>query len=154
MESELIEVRFRLTPPDPGHNRYPFGADSMDSLRLPANAPLRYVAGMPTETLVVLCTLPDRSHAYRIAHTLIEEQLAACVNIIPGVSSVYRWRDKVHQDEEILLLIKTAQPVFDRLEQRIRALHPYELPEIIAVPVRTGQAEYLQWINDSLRITP
>jgi periplasmic divalent cation tolerance protein len=109
---------------------------------------------MPTETLVVLCTLPDRSHAYRIAHMLVEEQLAACINLIPGVSSVYRWQGAVHQDEEILLLIKTTQPVFTRLEQRIRALHPYELPEIIAVPIRTGLAEYLQWINDSLSPTP
>jgi periplasmic divalent cation tolerance protein len=126
----------------------------MNIRHLPATTPLRYVAGMSTETLVVLCTLPDRSHAYRIAHTLVEEQLAACINIIPGISSVYRWRDEVHHDKEILLLIKTAQPVFDRLERRIRALHPYELPEIIAVPIRTGQAEYIKWINDSLSIVP
>lgn len=109
---------------------------------------------MPTETLVVLCTLPERDFASRMAHTLVEEQLAACVNLIPGLVSVYRWQGAVQQDEEVLLLIKTSQAAYPRLEQRIRALHPYELPEIIAVPIQTGQAEYLQWISDSLLSTP
>jgi periplasmic divalent cation tolerance protein len=105
---------------------------------------------MLTETLVVLCTLPDREHASQIAHALVEEQLAACVNLIPGLVSVFRWQGAVQQDEEVLLLIKTSQAVYPQLEQRIRALHPYELPEIIAVPIQTGQAEYLQWISNSL----
>jgi periplasmic divalent cation tolerance protein len=105
---------------------------------------------MLTETLVVLCTLPDREHASQMANTLVEEQLAACVNLIPGLVSVFRWQGTVQQDEEVLLLIKTSQAVYPQLEQRIRALHPYELPEIIAVPIQTGQAEYLQWINNSL----
>lgn len=109
---------------------------------------------MSTDKLVVLCTVPDRGQAMQIAQALVEEQLAACVNVIPGLVSVYRWQDAVQQDEEVLLLIKTAQPVYLKLEQRIRALHPYELPEIIAVPIQTGQAEYLQWISDSLTLTP
>ena len=105
---------------------------------------------MPSETLVVLCTLPEQEIAARIAGILVQEQLAACVNIIPGLTSVYRWKDAVHQDNEVLLLIKSTAAIYPQLEQRIQALHPYELPEIIAVPIQTGQADYIQWINDSL----
>jgi periplasmic divalent cation tolerance protein len=105
---------------------------------------------MPSETLVVLCTLPEQEVAARIAGILVQEQLAACVNIIPGLTSVYRWKDAVHRDDEVLLLIKSTAAMYSRLEQRIQALHPYELPEIIAVPIQTGQADYIQWINDSL----
>ena len=105
---------------------------------------------MSSETLVVLCTLPDQEIAARIAGLLVEEQLAACVNIIPGLVSVYRWEGSVQQDNEVLLLIKTVAAIYPQLEQRIRAMHPYELPEIIAVPLQTGQADYIQWINDSL----
>jgi periplasmic divalent cation tolerance protein len=109
---------------------------------------------MPTETLVVLCTLPDREPAARLAQTLVEERLAACVNLVPGLTSWYRWQGSVQQDAEVLLLIKTTQAVYTRLEQRIRALHPYELPEIIAVPIQTGQADYLKWIQECLTVTP
>jgi len=105
---------------------------------------------MSSETLVVLCTLPEQEIAVRIAGILVEEQLAACVNIIPGLTSVYRWKDAVQQDSEVLLLVKSTVAVYPQLEQRIQTLHPYELPEIIAVPIRTGQADYIQWINDSL----
>ena len=105
---------------------------------------------MSSETLVVLCNLPDQEIAARIAGVLVEEQLAACVNIIPGLVSVYRWEGTVQQDNEVLLLIKTVAAIYPQLEQRIRAMHPYELPEIIAVPLQTGQADYIQWINDSL----
>ncbi len=84
------------------------------------------------------------------AGTLVEEQLPACVNIIPGLTSVYRWKGDVHQDKEVLLLIKTTAAIYPQLEQRVQALHPYELPEIIAVPIQTGQADYIQWINNSL----
>jgi periplasmic divalent cation tolerance protein len=108
---------------------------------------------MPIDTLVVLCTVPDRKQATRIAHLLVDEQLAACVNLVPGLVSVYRWQGAVQQDDEILLLIKTTQGVYTKLEQRLRALHPYELPEIIAVPVQAGQADYLQWISDSLTVS-
>lgn len=105
---------------------------------------------MSSETLVVLCTLPDQESAARIAGTLVEEQLAACVNIVPGLVSIYRWEGAVQQDNEVLLLIKTIAAVYPQLEQRVRTLHPYELPEIIAVPLQTGQADYIQWINNSL----
>jgi periplasmic divalent cation tolerance protein len=105
---------------------------------------------MSNETLVVLCTLPDQEIAAGIAGTLVEEQLAACVNIIPGLTSVYRWEGAVQKDNEVLLLIKTGAAIYPQLEQRIRGLHPYELPEIIAVPIQTGQADYIQWITNSL----
>lgn len=109
---------------------------------------------MPTETLVVLCTLPDRDQAMRLARALVEEGLAACVNLVPGLTSVYRWQGSVQEDAEVLLLVKTSQAVYTRLEQRIRALHPYELPEIIAVPLQTGQADYLKWIQENLTTAP
>jgi len=99
---------------------------------------------------LVLCTLPDADSAGRIAGILVEERLAACVNIVPGLVSVYRWDGAVQQDDEVLLLIKTTQAVYGQLEQRIRTLHPYELPEIISLPIQTGQADYIQWIKNNL----
>ncbi len=99
---------------------------------------------------LVLCTVPDRDSAERIAETLVAEQLAACINIIPGISSVYRWKGKLEKDEELLLFIKTSQGAYHALEQRIRALHPYELPEIIAVPIQTGQEDYTRWIESNI----
>ncbi len=100
--------------------------------------------------IVVFCTLPDTDSAGRIAGILVEERLAACVNVVPGLISVYRWDGAVQRDEEVLLLIKTTQAVYGQLEQRMRVLHPYELPEIIAVPIQTGQADYIQWIKNTL----
>ena len=105
---------------------------------------------MPTRLQVVLCTVPDRENAERIAETLVAEQLAACVNIIPGITSVYRWQGAVEKGEELLLFIKTRQDAYSALEQRIRALHPYELPEIIAVPIQTGQKDYIRWIESNI----
>ena len=106
---------------------------------------------MPTDLQIVLCTVPDPQTGEQIANALVSEQLAACVNIIPGISSVYRWKGAVQQDREALLIIKTGQDSQAPLEQRIRALHPYELPEIIAVPIHTGQKDYLEWITSSLK---
>ncbi|MGB5441038.1 MAG: divalent-cation tolerance protein CutA [Gammaproteobacteria bacterium] len=105
---------------------------------------------MPSKPQLVLCTVPDRASAERIAEALVDEQLAACINIIPGITSVYRWKGALEKDEELLLFIKTSEAVYDSLEQRIRALHPYELPEIIAVPIQTGQEDYIRWIENSL----
>ncbi len=99
---------------------------------------------------VVLCTAPDSETAGSIAEALIAEKLAACVNVLPGITSVYRWQGAVEQAEEVLLVIKTGAGAWSRLEARIRALHPYELPEIIAVPIETGQQNYLDWIRESL----
>lgn len=106
---------------------------------------------MNPEPQVILCTVPDTDTAGTIASTLVSEQLAACVNIVPGITSVYRWKGAVEQDNECLLLIKTDKAMWNALESRIQSLHPYELPEIIAVPIATGQQDYLQWITDSLK---
>ncbi|MGH8122141.1 MAG: divalent-cation tolerance protein CutA [Rudaea sp.] len=96
--------------------------------------------------LIVLCTCPDDTVGERIATALVEERLAACVNRLPGVASTYRWRDKVCRDSEQLLLIKTASARFDALRERIVELHPYELPEVIALDVATGLDRYLAWV--------
>ena len=96
--------------------------------------------------IVVFCTCPDESSAERIGSALVEERLAACVNRIGGVVSTYRWQDKVSRDDEMLLLIKTTSERFDAVRERIVALHPYELPEIIAVDIARGLPAYLDWI--------
>ena len=96
--------------------------------------------------LVVLNTCPDLATAERIATTLVEERLAACVNRVTGVASTYRWQGEVQHGNEILLLIKTTGERFDAVRERIVALHPYELPEIVAVDVARGLPAYLDWI--------
>ena len=105
---------------------------------------------MPTDLRIALCTVPDETTAGQIANTLVSEKLAACVNIIPSVVSVYRWKDAVEHGQELLLLIKTSASVWPLLETRILELHPYELPEIIAVPIHSGQTDYIQWIKNNL----
>jgi len=111
---------------------------------------VRYIQGMSPDLQIVLCTTPDRETAEMIADTLVSQQLAACVNILPGVTSVYRWKGSVEHSEELLLVIKTSQTVWPMLEAQIQALHPYELPEIVAVPIKTGEAEYIQWLENSI----
>ena len=96
--------------------------------------------------LLVLCTCPDADVADRIAAALVEERLAACVNRLPGVASTYRWKGSVHRDSEVLLLIKTTHARFDALRDRVVFLHPYELPEVIAVDIALGLPPYLDWI--------
>jgi len=100
--------------------------------------------------IVVLCTCPDDVVAERIASALVEERLAACVNRIPGIVSTYRWQGAVHSDREILLLIKTTREHFEALRERIVALHPYDVPEVIALTIDGGSAAYLDWIEKSL----
>jgi periplasmic divalent cation tolerance protein len=97
-------------------------------------------------SLLVLTNLPDRAVAELIAHTLIGEQLAACVNILAPCRSVYRWNGAVQHDEEHPMLIKTTAERYPALEQALRAAHPYELPEIIAVPIERGLPAYLAWV--------
>ena len=97
-------------------------------------------------TIVAFCTCPDEAVAERIAAALVEEHLAACVNRIPGIISTYRWQEEVHRDNEVLLLIKTRRARFEALRQRIVELHPYELPEVIAVDIALAHGPYLDWI--------
>ena len=106
---------------------------------------------MLTEPRIGLCTVPDRDTATRIAEALVTEQLAACVNIIPAIQSVYRWEGTIEHAEELLLLIKTSSAVWSRLEACILALHPYELPEIISVRIQDGNKNYLNWITNGLK---
>lgn len=96
--------------------------------------------------IIVFCCCPDQNVATTISRQLVEERLAACVNQLPGVISTYVWDDVVNVDNEVLLLIKTTSDRFDVLRERIVSLHPYELPEIIAVDVGAGHAPYLAWI--------
>jgi periplasmic divalent cation tolerance protein len=96
--------------------------------------------------LLVLTNLPDRAAAERLADSLIEKRLAACINILAPCRSVYRWKDAVQHDEEHPMLIKTTTECYPALEAAVRAGHPYELPEIIAVPVERGLPAYLDWI--------
>lgn len=97
---------------------------------------------------IILCTCPDLATAERIAETVVGERLAACVNIVPGLTSIYRWEGQTRRDIELLLLIKTPPAAYPRLEARIRELHPYQVPEIIALPIQAGSAAYLNWIVD------
>lgn len=99
---------------------------------------------------LVLTTCPDAAVALAIAEALVAERAAACVNVVSGVTSVYRWEDGVQQDSEQLLVIKTCAAAVAAVERRIRALHPYELPEIVAVPLDTGAKDYLAWISESV----
>ena len=98
---------------------------------------------------IVLCTCPDRDTARQIATALVEEKRAACVNIVDNVESVYRWQGKVESAREQLLVIKTTQSTFPALRDRIVALHPYELPEVLAVPIVDGLDAYLNWISQA-----
>lgn len=98
------------------------------------------------QILIVMTNLPNAQAAEAIASTLVQARLAACVNILPAVQSVYRWQGKVERATEVTLLIKTTQQHYAALEAAIRAAHPYELPEVIALPVTTGLPSYLQWV--------
>jgi periplasmic divalent cation tolerance protein len=99
------------------------------------------------ETLLVITNLPDAYSAHALAGTLVEERLAACVNILAPCRSVYRWQGKMENAEEVPVLIKTTAARYAALEAAIRARHPYELPEIIAVPIDRGLPEYLAWVD-------
>lgn len=101
--------------------------------------------------LLVITNLPDRAVAERLADALIGGGLAACVNILSPCRSVYRWKGEVRHDEEFPMLIKTTRERYPALEQAIRAGHPYELPEIIAVPVERGLPAYLDWVAEQTR---
>lgn len=109
---------------------------------------------MPDSHCIVLCTVPDAEQGAALAEGLVDGRLAACVNIVPGLTSIYRWQGAVQRDAECLLIIKTRQDRFEALRDTLQARHPYELPEIIAVPLSGGLPAYLAWIDDSLDTTP
>ena len=106
---------------------------------------------MQVNALICFCTCPDTDTAERLAEALVEERLAACANILPGLRSVYRWQAEVERADETLLLIKTVRERFDALSARIKALHPHELPEVLAVEAAAGLPAYLRWVADETR---
>ena len=103
-----------------------------------------------SEKKIVLTTAGSLEEAEKIAHALVERRLAACVNIVGPIHSVYRWQGKVESGDEHLLLIKTIAAQFDAVAKAIRELHSYDLPECIQLPIEGGSAEYLEWIEQSL----
>lgn len=98
------------------------------------------------EAVIVLSTAPDGETAERIANALVNERLAACVNLVPGLVSIYHWKGAVSRDPEVLCLAKTRRALLARLAKRLKELHPYEVPELIALPVAAGARTYLQWL--------
>jgi periplasmic divalent cation tolerance protein len=98
------------------------------------------------DVVAMLVTAPDEETGRRIARALVEERLAACVNVLPGVRSIYRWKGAVEEASEVMLVAKTRAERAGLLAARVRALHPYELPEVVALPVTDGSRAYLRWV--------
>jgi len=96
---------------------------------------------------VVLVTMPTAERAAELARALVEERLAACGNVVPGLRSIYRWEGKVVDEPEVLLVLKTTAARFEALRDRVLALHPYQVPEVLALPVEAGSAAYLAWVG-------
>lgn len=103
---------------------------------------------------VVLCTFPDFLSAQQAAHDLVSRSFAACVNILPGVRSIYAWKGELQSDDEVLMVVKTAQERLSELIESLVSLHPYELPEVIALPVTEGHHPYLEWIATETAAPP
>ena len=101
---------------------------------------------MAEEVLLVFSTFGNEEEARRVGRLLVEEELVACANILPGIESIYRWKGEIETGHEILMLLKTTRGSYGRLESRLKALHSYEVPEIIAVPVAAGLPAYLRWV--------
>jgi len=104
-----------------------------------------------SEALIVFVTVAARADGERIAEALVGEQLAACVNVVGPVRSIYRWQGEICRDDEHLLIIKTTRARYAALEARVKALHSYEVPEVVALPIELGSAQYLAWIGDMTR---
>lgn len=102
--------------------------------------------------IIVLVTCPP-DDASKLANQLVEEGLAACVNLIPNVTSVYRWQGKIENDSETIMIIKSNRSVFTPLQTRIKELHKYDVPEIISLPIEAGHQAYLDWLNGQLQYT-
>lgn len=98
------------------------------------------------QNLVVLVNVPDEPTSHRIARAIVEQRLAACVNLLPAVRSVYRWQGNIEEATEITMLIKTTSARYTELEAAVKAAHPYEVPEIVALPIVAGLGDYLGWV--------
>ena len=106
---------------------------------------------MAEKILLALSTFPDREAAQRISNQLVTEKFAACANILPAIESIYRWKDKIETGNEMLVFFKLSEDRQSAFQEKLRSLHPYEVPEIIFVPVSSGLPEYLRWVADNCR---
>lgn len=97
--------------------------------------------------VIVLVTCPDEKTAGKLADMILDKRLAACVNMIPGITSKYRWKGKIEKSREVMLVIKTRKSLVPAIEKKVRENHPYEVPEVIAVSILSGSKEYLSWID-------
>lgn len=102
-----------------------------------------------TDYCVVLNTCPNRTTGEQIARQLVEQRLAACVNLVDRITSIYRWEDGIEEEQETLLIIKTEKTCYPSLEKTLQELHPYEVPEIIQLPITNGSTSYLEWIHQN-----
>ena len=109
--------------------------------------------GEPTNKIVVFITAPQGEPGVKLARALVEERLAACVNILPDVRSIYSWKGELCDDGEILLVVKTRASLFEKLRERVSSLHPHEVPEVIALPLVAGHPPYLDWVEE-MTLTP
>lgn len=103
-----------------------------------------------TEHLIVLITAGSAEEATTVAQALVEERLAACANMVPGVRSIYRWEGTVHDDPEVLLIVKTRTDRFEGLARRVHEIHSYDVPEIVALPLVAGSTRYLAWLDEAV----
>ncbi|KAH7524935.1 hypothetical protein FEM48_Zijuj06G0172000 [Ziziphus jujuba var. spinosa] len=108
-------------------------------------------SGSTVPSIVVYVTVPNKEVGKKLAGSIVNEKLAACVNRVPGVESVYLWEGEVQTDSEELLIIKTRQSLLDALTQHVKANHPYDVPEVIALPINGGSLQYLEWLKNSTR---
>jgi periplasmic divalent cation tolerance protein len=106
---------------------------------------------MKNNFLIIFSTVPSLKVAEKIGATLVKEKLAACANITGKIRSIYSWKGKICREGEVLMILKTRKNLYGRLEKRLRALHPYELPEVIALPLVDGSPDYLQWLAKNTR---
>ena len=99
------------------------------------------------EIVIVFVTVPGLREGRRISKAVLTSRLAACVNVIPGIQSMYQWKGKIVQEKEAMLVLKTTRPRYRKLEQKIKQLHPYEVPEVIAIPMICGSSQYIEWVT-------
>ena len=104
---------------------------------------------MAEKVLLALSTFPDQESARRISNELVTKKLAACANILPGVESIYRWKEKIESGNETLVLFKLSEDRQSAFQEKLRLLHPYDVPEIIFVPISSGLPEYLRWVTEN-----
>jgi periplasmic divalent cation tolerance protein len=107
---------------------------------------------MDSPARTVLVTVPDSATGEALGRTLVEERLAACANIVPGIVSVYRWEGTIQRDSEALMILKTTVAAMEALRERIVTLHPYDVPEVLALPVVDGHGPYLRWVEDEVEV--